>query len=55
VAPRQKRSARRMGENDAWQCAVAERMGALVVGHDAGFELLGSRYEDHSRTADSPH
>lgn len=55
VASRQKRSARRMGENDAWQCAVAERIGASVVGHDAGFEPLGSRYDDHRRSPDSPH
>ena len=55
VATRQKRSARRMGENDAWQCAVAERMGAVVVGHDVAFEALGSRYDDHRRTPVSPH
>lgn len=55
VAARQKRSARRMGENDAWQCAVAERMSAVVVGHDAGFEPLGPRYDDHRRAPDSPH
>lgn len=49
VATRQRRNPRRMGENDAWQCAVAERMGAVVVGHDAAFEQLGSRYDDHRR------
>ena len=38
-----------MGENDAWQCAVAERMGAVLVGNDAAFDTLGSRYEDHRR------
>lgn len=54
VAARQKHSARRMGENDAWQCAVADRMGAVVVGHDGGFEALGSRYEDHRRSPASP-
>lgn len=54
VAARQKRSARRMGENDAWQCAVAERMGAVVVAHDAAFKTLGSRYDDYRPTADSP-
>lgn len=54
VANRQKRSARRMGENDAWQNAVAERMGAVVVGHDAAFEVLGSRYDDHRQPLDSP-
>jgi predicted nucleic acid-binding protein len=47
VATRQRRSARRMGENDAWQCAIAERMGAVLVGHDAAFEALGLRYDDH--------
>lgn len=55
VATRQKRSARRMGENDAWQCAVAERIGAVVVGHDGAFESLDSRYDDHRRMPDSPH
>jgi predicted nucleic acid-binding protein len=54
VAARQRRSARRMGENDAWQCAVAERIGAVIVGHDAGFEALGSRYDDHRRNHDLP-
>ena len=49
VAARQKRSSHRMGENDAWQCAVAERMGAVLVGNDAAFNTLGSRYEDHRR------
>jgi predicted nucleic acid-binding protein len=49
VALRQRRSPRRMGENDAWQCAVAERMGAIVVGHDAAFRALGAAYEDFRR------
>jgi predicted nucleic acid-binding protein len=49
VALKQRRSARRMGENDAWQGAIAERMGAVVVGHDAGFRSLGAMYEDHRR------
>lgn len=53
VAALQKRSARRMGENDAWQCAIAERMGAVVVGRDAGFEVLGLRYDDHRRSPGS--
>ena len=35
VAVRQSRSSRRMGENDAWQCAVAERMNAVLVAHAA--------------------
>lgn len=49
VALRQRRSARRMGENDAWQCAIAAQIGAIVVGHDAAFRSLGTRYEDHRR------
>jgi predicted nucleic acid-binding protein len=50
VALRQKRSSRRMGENDAWQCAVADGMDATIVGHDsAAFQRLGARYEDHRR------
>lgn len=48
VALRQSRSARRMGENDAWQVAVAECMEAVIVGHDpSAFERLGPGYEDH--------
>lgn len=47
VAARQKRSARRMGENDAWQCTIAERMNAVLVAHDSAFRVLGPRYEDH--------
>ena len=47
VALRQKRRSRRLGENDAWQCAIAERLDAVLVGHDAGFRQLGRRYEDH--------
>src|SRR5262249_10641217 len=54
VATRQKRSSHRMGENDAWQCAVAERIGAVVVGHDTAFQALGLRYDDHRRKQDSP-
>ena len=51
VALRQKRSARRMGENDAWQLAIAERMSATIVGHDAAaFGRLGARYDDHRRS-----
>ena len=50
VALRQKRSSRRMGENDAWQCAIAEHMDAAIVGHDpAAFQRLGARYDDHRR------
>ena len=50
VALRQSRSPRRMGENDAWQVAVAECMEAVIVGHDpSAFERLGPGYEDHRR------
>jgi predicted nucleic acid-binding protein len=49
AAVRQRRSSRRMGENDAWQCAIAERMNATLVGHDIAFRVLGSRYEDFRR------
>jgi predicted nucleic acid-binding protein len=34
VAIAQRRASRRMGENDAWQAAVARQMGAILVGHD---------------------
>lgn len=48
AALRQRRAARRMGENDAWQVAVAECMDAVIVGHDpAAFDRLGSDYADH--------
>ena len=47
VAARQRRSSRRMAENDAWQCAIAERMNAALVAHDAVLRALGSRYEDY--------
>jgi predicted nucleic acid-binding protein len=50
AALRQRRSSRRMGENDAWQCAIAERMSGILVGHDAAFRELGSRYEDYRRS-----
>jgi predicted nucleic acid-binding protein len=51
VALRQKRSSRRMGENDAWQLVIAERMSATIVGHDpAAFGRLGTRYDDHRRS-----
>jgi predicted nucleic acid-binding protein len=44
----QRRARRRMGENDAWQAAVALQMKARVVGHDpAAFSRLGEVYEDH--------
>ena len=48
VALLQRRTARRMGENDAWQAAVALHMGGCVVGHDSrAFSRLGKAYEDH--------
>jgi predicted nucleic acid-binding protein len=50
VAAHQRRATRRMGENDAWQAAVAEQMGATLVGHDPrAFRRLGAAYEDHWR------
>jgi predicted nucleic acid-binding protein len=50
VATSQRRSSRRMGENDAWQAAIAEQMGAVLVGHDPkAFKRLGAGYEDHWR------
>jgi hypothetical protein len=40
-----------MGENDAWQAAVAECMDAVIVGHDRNaFRRLGARYDDHGRS-----
>ena len=41
----QRRSARRMGENDAWLVATAESLDADIVGaDDHAFERLGARY-----------
>ena len=41
----QRRSARRMGENDAWLVATAESLDAEIVGDDEpAFGRLGSRY-----------
>lgn len=41
----QRRSPRRLGENDAWLVATAESTDADVVGADrAAFERLGARY-----------
>jgi predicted nucleic acid-binding protein len=51
VAHRQRRASHRMGENDAWQAAIAETMGASIVAHDtAAFARLGGSYEDYKRT-----
>ena len=48
VASIQRRAVRRMGENDAWQAALADHIGAILVGHDPrAFRRLGDRYEDH--------
>jgi predicted nucleic acid-binding protein len=50
VATRQRRATHRMGENDAWQAAIAEHMGAVIVGHDgAAFGRLDDGYDDHRR------
>jgi predicted nucleic acid-binding protein len=50
VALRQRRAAHRLGENDAWQIAIAEQMDAVLVGHDpAAYQPLGSGYDDHHR------
>jgi predicted nucleic acid-binding protein len=52
VALRQRRASHRMGENDAWQAAIAEHLGAVLVGHDSSaFQRLGAGYEDHQRAA----
>ena len=52
VATCQRRASQRLGENDAWQIAIAEQMGAVVVGHDhAAFVRLGDGYDDHHRAA----
>ena len=41
----QRRSARRLGENDAWLVATAELLDADVVSDDrSAFERLGARY-----------
>ena len=48
VALRRRRAAHRLGENDAWQLAIAEQMDAVLVSHDpAAFQRLGARYEDY--------
>ena len=48
VALLQRRAVSRMGENDSWQAALADHMGAILVGHDPrAFRRLGDRYEDH--------
>lgn len=48
VAVLQRRTRTRMGENDAWQAAVALQMRGKIVGHDAkAFARLGTAYLDH--------
>ena len=48
VALMQSRSSSRMGENDAWQAAVACSMKGKLVGHDPkAFNRLGEVYVDH--------
>jgi predicted nucleic acid-binding protein len=55
VALRQRRASRRMGENDAWQAAIAESMGASIVAHDAAaFARLGAGYEDYRSAGSGP-
>ncbi len=50
VALLQRRARPRMGENDAWQAAVALNMEGCVVGHDPqAFARLGDAYVDHRR------
>jgi predicted nucleic acid-binding protein len=46
----QRRAAQRLGENDAWQVAIAEAADATIVGHDPkAFDRPGIRYDDHRR------
>jgi predicted nucleic acid-binding protein len=50
VATSQRPASHRLGENDAWQAAIAEQMGAVLIGHDTkAFKRLGAAYEDHWR------
>jgi predicted nucleic acid-binding protein len=50
VALYQRRAAQRLGENDAWQVAIAEAIDATIVGHDPkAFDRAGIRYDDHRR------
>jgi len=44
----QRRSASRMGENDAWQAAVVLHMKSCIVAHDPeAFARLGAAYLDY--------
>jgi predicted nucleic acid-binding protein len=47
VAAMQRRTKNRLGENDAWQSAVAGCMQAVVLGHDRAFKQLGAGYRDY--------
>ena len=48
----QSRAARRMGENDAWQAALAVLSDHRLVGHDAAFEgRPWLDYLDHRKTS----
>jgi predicted nucleic acid-binding protein len=49
AARRQRRRRQRLGENDAWQAAIALLIGAAVLGHDRAFRTAGVAYEDHRR------
>lgn len=52
VALLQRRATHRMGENDAWQAAVAMEMRGKIVGHDPkAFARLGAMYCDHRAKA----
>jgi predicted nucleic acid-binding protein len=47
-AAQQDRAAHRLGENDAWQVALALGGGLTLVGHDKAFERVpGLVYHDH--------
>jgi predicted nucleic acid-binding protein len=48
AARNQRRAPQRLGENDAWQVATAQVIGATIVGHDPkAFARPGIRYDDH--------
>ena len=49
VARRQRRRRQRLGENDAWQVAIAASMNGTVLGHDRAFIRAGVPYEDYRR------
>jgi predicted nucleic acid-binding protein len=50
AASLQKRSPKRMRENDAWQAAIAACMKSVVLGNDQAFKRLGEGYQDFRRT-----